>query len=138
MMELGWESSLLCLNAQDLDAAQVADAVYARVCRTDFDAPGCCLINLGSRVTSQDGRQFMVHLTASLSEVHHARAGDSLSVLSAARFDQQVTTKPHLDGGPEQCLLVLGYEPTEVSAELRIFDYAKCAIELGQTPAVFM
>ena len=45
-----------------------------------------------------------------------------------------MTTRPHRDGGPDECLLLLGYEPSSVPAELRMADYSRCAHGLGLTP----
>jgi hypothetical protein len=42
-----------------------------------------------------------------------------------ARFDQQETTKFHLDGAPEQSMLVLGYEPSRVQSRLLLADYTR-------------
>lgn len=33
---------------------------------------------------------------------------------------------------------MLGYEPTDVDSELRIFDYSKCAFDLGLSPKDFL
>jgi hypothetical protein len=57
---------------------------------------------------------------------------------SIARFDQQTTTKLHRDGGPDESFLMLGYEPSEVSSQLCIADYARCAFDLGLSSAEFL
>ena len=54
------------------------------------------------------------------------------------RFDQQVTTKPHRDGGPDESILMLGYEPTLVQSRVAMSDYSKCAHDLRVTPAEFL
>jgi len=83
-------------------------------------------------------RQLMVDLKRAMAMRHESKTGNTLIYLSAARFDQQVTTRPHLDGGPDECFLMLGYEPSDVSSELAILDYAKCAFDLGLSPTDFM
>ncbi len=83
-------------------------------------------------------RQLMVDIKRELANIHAARTDETLVYLSAARFDQQESTKPHLDGGPDECFLMLGYEPTEISSELEITDYSKCAFDLGLPPKEFM
>jgi hypothetical protein len=143
-----WSSADYCLSAiygigtRDLsaDAAQpiFSAGVYENVCRTDFDAPGFCLIDLGPDSSSQALREFMLRLKRGLAEVHRARPRRDLVFVSMGRFDQQVTTKLHRDGGPEESLLMLGYEPSEVTAEVALADYSKCAHELGLTPAEFL
>jgi hypothetical protein len=132
-----WSEADFCLSAT-ADVAEVAATVYDRVCRTDFEAPGFCLINLGKSISSQVLRRFMLALKDEVRNLHRARLGRHLIVVSAARFDQQVTTKPHRDGGPDECLLLLGYEPSRVRAELRMSDYARCAFDMALTPAEFL
>ena len=80
----------------------------------------------------------MVDLKREMAAIHESRTGSTLIYLSAARFDQQTTTKPHLDGGPDECFLMLGYEPSDVDAELEISDYSRCAFDLGISPKEFM
>ena len=80
----------------------------------------------------------MVNLKLEMSSIHLMKTGNVLHYLSAARFDQQTSTKPHLDGGPDECFLMLGYEPSAVDSELEISDYAKCAFDLGLSPKEFM
>lgn len=89
-------------------------------------------------MSSVEFRQLMVDIKCEMTAIHFSRMQDTLVYLSAARFDQQETTRPHLDGGPDECFLMLGYEPSEVSSELEIIDYCKCAYELGMTPKGFM
>src|SRR5262249_20626061 len=50
----------------------------------------------------------------------------------------QASTKPHRDGGPAECFLMLGYEPSEVRSELALCDYARCGFESGITPGEFL
>lgn len=136
-----WPETRFCLAlrcGQNPDFTHLATDVYERVCRTDFLAPGFCLLDLGGELSSTAFRQFMVSLLRALGEVHQARRGGQLAVLSAARFDQQVTTKFHRDGGPDECFLMLGYEPSAVRAELRMADYSKCAFDMGLTPSLFL
>ena len=80
----------------------------------------------------------MVDVKREMAVIHSSRADETLVYLSVSRFDQQETTKPHLDGGPDECFLMLGYEPSEISSELEITDYSKCAFDLGLSPKEFM
>ncbi len=104
----------------------------------DFSEPGFCLVDAGRSLDSVSFRRLMVDLKQAMARIHESVRGPTLSYLSAARFDQQTTTRPHLDGGPPECFLMLGYEPTEVDSELEISDYAKCAFDLGLSPQEFM
>lgn len=135
---LTWKPDSICLRPSTLDVRGIALQVYNRTCRTNFDAPGFCLVNIGDSIGSVAFRQLMVSVKREMTAIHVSRTEDTLVYLSAARFDQQESTKPHLDGGPDQCFLMLGYEPSEIPSELEITDYAKCAFELGLTPKEFM
>jgi hypothetical protein len=111
--------------------------IYDRVCRTDFNFPGYYVFNLG-KVPSEDLRARMIELKEELEKIHFKKTNKVLSYKSAARFDQQVTTKLHRDNGPEESFLILGYEPSEVESELFIADYSFCAHKLGLTPQQFL
>jgi hypothetical protein len=133
-----WDKDSICLQLSASDTVAVARQVYLRTCRTDFDMPGFCLVRVMDVEDSVSFRKRMVALQQAMLEVHQSQADDTLIYLSAARFDQQESTKPHLDGGPAECFLMLGYEPSEVRSELEIIDYAKCAFDMGISPSEFM
>lgn len=120
------------------DAATLAEAVFGRVFRVDWSEPGFAILVLPENRDSKALRAFMVALKQALSGCYAARWSDTLEYLSLGRFDQQTTTKLHLDGAPEVSLLMLGYEPTAVPSELLIADYSRCALDIGQTPAEFL
>ncbi len=129
-----WTLDEICLRGYDFDTATLAETLYTRTCRSDFDSPGFCLLHLGEVANSVAFRQLMVDLKQQMSSIHEFRTGNRLDYLSAARFDQQITTKPHLDGGPDECFLMLGYEPSAIASELYLFDYARCAFDLELSP----
>lgn len=120
------------------NAATLAPPVYEQTCRTACDQPGVSLIDLGVATDSAVLRRSMVQLTRQLAEQHRSRTGRTLVYLSAGRFDQRQTTRPHRDGGPRESLLMLGYEPTTVASTLDVLDYSHCALERGLTPDAFM
>jgi len=64
--------------------------------------------------------------------------GLRFTYLSLGRFDQQVTTRFHLDGAPPASLLMLGYEPSRVASRLFLADYSRAAFDLGISPAAFL
>jgi hypothetical protein len=131
-----WIASDFCLaTTRNVPDTQLAEMIYQKVCRTGFAAPGFCLVDLGQDVASKTLRQFMVSLKQLLQQIHQSLAHRDLAFLSAARFDQQVTTKLHRDGGPDECFLMLGYEPSPVSAEILLADYSRCAHDRGLTPS---
>ncbi len=128
----------VCLKSELPNSSQqLAREIYDRVCRTDFSAPGFCLVTVEGCSDSVLFRQLMVDLKEAMSQIH-LRTGNRLGYLSAGRFDQQVTTKFHLDGGPPECFLMLGYEPSSVESKVEIADYSRCASDLGLTPQEFL
>ncbi|WP_204138909.1 hypothetical protein [Halomicronema sp. CCY15110] len=135
---LTWPLEAICLAPSKRDVLEIALDIYDRTCRTGFDAPGFCLVNIAEAMDSGAFRQLMVDLKTAMATIHAGKTERTLIYLSAGRFDQQETTRPHLDGGPDECFLMLGYEPSEVDAQLEIFDYAKCAFDIDLTPKAFM
>ncbi len=133
-----WSTDSIYLRPSLLDVQSMAATLYDRTCRTNFDAPGFCVVNVGQAIDSVAFRQLMVALKQAMAAIHEHRTRNTLIYLSAMRFDQQETTRPHLDGGPGECLLMLGYEPSDVESELDISDYTKCAFDLGFSPKEFM
>ncbi len=119
-------------------ATELATSAYPKVFRTGFSEPGFALFNLGTTFGSQEQRQLMVELKQELSRLEHERCGRTLVYQSLGRFDQQVTTKPHRDGGPDQSILMLGYEPTSVPSRVSMSDFSRCASDMELTPAEFL
>jgi hypothetical protein len=73
-----------------------------------------------------------------LSEISVRRGGKSFAFRSMGRFNQQETTKFHLDGAPEQSMLLLGYEPSKVHSRLFLADYTRAAYDLNISPQQFL
>ncbi len=136
--EILWPTHSICIRPLSLKVPSIAANLYDRTCRTGFDAPGFCMVNVGQSIDSVAFRQLMVDLKQAMSAIHEYKTGHTLIYLSATRFDQQETTRPHLDGGPDESLLMLGYEPSKVDSELDISDYAKCAFDRDLSPKEFM
>jgi hypothetical protein len=116
----------------------VAEKVYDRAWRFDFTAPGFCLLDAGSAMDSHTLRVWMVTLKQLLSDISIRRTGRPFFFRSMARFDQKETTKFHLDGAPEQSMLMLGYEPSKIQSRLFLGDYARAAFDLGISPQQFL
>jgi hypothetical protein len=112
----------------------VAGAVADRVLRADVGRPGFALLDLGPDGTPPAFRSWLLRLASALSGESGRRFGRSLRPLSLDRFDQQATTLPHRDGGPDDSVLLLGYEPTEVLSRLVLLDYTHAALDRGLTP----
>ncbi|MFO0864687.1 MAG: hypothetical protein U0744_08565 [Gemmataceae bacterium] len=136
-----WPEVSFCLADANPSAepnASVVAEVHRLVCRSDLDMPGFCVIDLGATLSSQAFRKYQVAMFRALRAIHLADTYRDLIAISAARFDQQVTTKLHRDGGPDESLLLLGYEPTVIRSQLRVADYSRCAAKLGITAAEFL
>lgn len=116
----------------------LAESLYDRVFRRDFTQPGFALIDLGPNYNSEAQRRLMIDLKNEFSRLERRHRGRELVYQSMTRFDQQVTTKPHRDGGPDESILMLGYEPSSVESDLEMSDYSRCANDLGITPAEFL
>lgn len=126
------------LNAPDHQRLLAhAERVFDLAWRLDFTAPGFCLIEI-ARVDSHTLRAAMVALKERLSEISVGRGGKPFVYKSLGRFDQQVTTKFHLDGAPEQSMLMLGYEPSQVRSRVLLADYGRAAFEMAITPKDFL
>jgi len=116
----------------------VSGFVFDRVWRFDFTQPGFCLLDLGPDLDSPTLRALMLGLKEQLSAVSFPKTMQRFAYLSMGRFDQQETTRFHLDGAPPQSLLMLGYEPSLVASRLFLADYTRCAFDLGITPRQFL
>ena len=120
------------------DVSEDAEAVFTRVFRMDYAQPGFAVLVLPAGTGSHELRRYMTTLKARLSKMHAAQWGEGLEYLSLGRFDQQNTTRLHLDGAPERSFLMLGYEPTNVRSEFHIADFTRCAHDLGIGPSEFL
>jgi hypothetical protein len=116
----------------------IAERVFDLVWRFEFTAPGFSLLEAGPGVDSHALRSAMVDLKECLTEISVRRDGQPFAFRSMARFDQQETTKFHLDGAPEQSMLMLGYEPSQVRSRLFLAGYTRAAFDLGITPRQFL
>jgi hypothetical protein len=116
----------------------VADRAFALVWRVDFTAPGFCLLEAGAGVDSHTLRSWMVEVKERFSEMAVRCGQGPFGFRSLGRFDQQETTKFHLDGAPERSVLLLGYEPSRVRSRLTLADYSRAAFDLGLTPQEFL
>ncbi len=104
---------------------------FEDVFRTETHRPGFCLLDLGPDVNSLRLREVMVMMKKTLSRLTKDRFSQSLNYQWLGRFDQQASTKYHLDNAPNQSFLMLGYEPSEIESELYIADYVKLSQDHG-------
>lgn len=106
-------------------SSQMTEFIYQKVFRTDFSEPGFVVIDFGLSFTSEKLRECMVTLKHKLSQMHLDKFGHKLMYQWMIRFDQQETTKFHLDNAADQSFLMLGYEPTKIKSKLYFADYIK-------------
>jgi hypothetical protein len=118
--------------------SRVAESVYAQTFRSDLTAPGFSLLSFAVPISSEELRARMIELKRALSAMLFTRTGKFLVYQSMARFNQQNTTKFHVDGAPEESFLMLGYEPSEVASTLAMADYTLAAWKHGITPAALV
>jgi hypothetical protein len=126
------------LGSEPTALQQLADRMAALTFRTDVTQPGFALVNLGPDLAPTDFRRLLLDLAAALDAAHQRDFGRPLHFVSMSQFDQQVTTRAHLDGGPVESLLLLGYEPSAVESRLFLVDYTRCALDHGMTPRRFL
>jgi hypothetical protein len=118
------------------DAA--APTVFTQSFRTDLAASGFALLTFLAPPNSSTLRRAMIRLKEVLGVIFLRATGRYLVYKSMARFDQQVTTKFHLDGAPPESLLMLGYEPSAVESRLAMADYTRAAWDMGIEPVRFV
>jgi hypothetical protein len=115
----------------------LADRVAAAVFRTDLTRPGFALLDLGTTWTPPGFRALLIALCAALDR-SYGRPDRRLTLVSLNRTDQQFSTEAHLDGGPDESILMLGYEPSEVISRILLLDYTRAAADRGLTPQEFL
>lgn len=115
-----------------------AENVFDLAWRTDFNRGGFAVLTAATEIDSRDLRSCMLALRRRLNEIGEERGFGRFGIRSLGRFDQQETTKFHLDGAPERSLLVLGYEPSRVESRLFLADFARAAFDLQITPRQFL
>lgn len=116
----------------------LAERMFPRVFRTHFQEPGFGLVSLEWAISSRDLRRFLIDLKQDLSRCYQQATGRFLAYRSLSRFDQQATTRFHLDGAPDESYLMLGYEPSEVACDVWAADYALAAYERGIAPTAYL
>jgi hypothetical protein len=115
-----------------------AERVFDLVWRFDFTVSGFAALAIAPGLDSHTLRSWMVALKVRLSEIAVRCGRHPFQFRSMARFDQQETTKFHLDGAPDESMLILGYEPSRVVSRLFLADYTHAAADLGIAPQQFL
>jgi hypothetical protein len=114
------------------------DATASRVFRTDLSQPGFAIPDLGDDLTPIQFRSMLIGFAAALDHAYDRRFSRRLLLRSMGRFDQKVSAEAHLDGAPDESILMLGYEPSEITSRLFLIDYTRCAFDRGLQPREFL
>jgi hypothetical protein len=118
---------------------RVLGELARRVFRTDLTEPGFAhLVPENAPPTAADFRRLLVELGRRLGKRYQKDFGRPLHLFSLGSFDQQVATEMHRDGGPDESILILGYEPTTVASRLFVVDSTRAALEHGLATAEFL
>jgi hypothetical protein len=130
---------MLELEQTSIPLAHLADLLAADVFRTDTSRPGFASYDFGSNLSPRAFRAMLVELAEALDAIYRRDfPGRRLLLRSIGRFSQVNSTEAHLDGAPDESILLLGYEPSEVERRLRIYDYVRCAADRGMSPREFL
>ncbi|HZL35850.1 MAG TPA: hypothetical protein VFC78_11110 [Tepidisphaeraceae bacterium] len=106
--------------------------------RKNVSGTGFALVDLGPNVDLLQFRSILIGFAAALDEIYQRSFSRRLVLRSMGRFDQHKSTEAHLDGAPDESIIMLGYEPTDVPSRLFVLDYTKCAVERGLDPKTFL
>src|SRR5262245_31508037 len=131
-IEPGIQARRRAMRLDRRDVGRVADDVF----RTVLDRPGFAHLDLGPDEPVGGFRRWLVGLARALGDEYRRRFGRGLELTSLGWFDQQASTEAHRDGGPDESVLVLGYEPTSVASRLWLSDHPPAARHRALTPAV--
>lgn len=123
------------MDIQKIDLKSIVQHCINHVFRTTTDKDGFVLLDFGSQIDSFQLRAIMVDLKVGLSQYTKAQFNKTLSYQWLGRFDQQVSTKYHLDNAGDQSFLMLGYEPSEIESELFLADYVQFSQNNDTNPA---
>lgn len=113
-------------------------ALFGRVWRTDTHEPGWAVLVPAAPVDSITLRREMVRVLTALSAEAERAGQPPFAVERLGRFDQQVSTRFHRDGGPAGSLLLLGYEPSQVASRFFVADAARAAEAAGMWVNAFL
>lgn len=113
-------------------------ALFSRVWRTTLHEPGWAVLVPVVSVDSIALRRGMVRVLTALSAEAERVGQPPFVVERLGRFDQQVSTRFHRDGGPAGSLLLLGYEPSRVTSRFFVADAARAAEAAGMGVNAFL
>ena len=113
-------------------------SLFRRVWRTALHEPGWAVLVPVVPVDSFTLRREMVRVMDALSAEAERCGLPPFVIERVGRFDQQVSTRFHRDGGPAGSLLLLGYEPSRVASQFFVADAARAAESAGMGVNAFL
>ena len=114
----------------------LATKSFNSVFRTKKEAPGFVHLKFHKEdFTPFQFRGFMIGLKKELSQLTLSAFQQKLESHWLVRFDQQENTPFHVDNAATHSILLLGYEPSEVSSELLLADYHTYAHQTFDKPS---
>lgn len=119
----------------DINIKEISKYCFNNVFRTSIEKPGFVHLDFGTQIDSYKLRAIMIGLKKELSKFTTENFKKDLKYQWLGRFDQQVSTKYHLDNAGDQSFLMLGYEPSEIESELFLADYVKFSQDYNIEPS---
>ena len=113
-------------------------ATMTRVLRNDYTQPGVALLDGGTTGESRTFREFLSKFVHAMDTKFQQQHNKKLWITSAVHLNQTISTPAHVDIGPAESVLVLGYEPTPVPSRFRVVDYIRYAESIGQPVHAFL
>lgn len=125
------------LLVQEAKMDTIIAVCYEKVFRIKCNQPGFMVLDFGKQFSSELLRQKMVEIKNKLNSLVQENFNKELHYQWLGRFDQQTTTKLHIDNAPHESFLMLGYEPTVIQSELYFADFAKFCQDQKITETIF-
>lgn len=119
----------------ETETGRLAERMARHVIRTSPTRAGFAAADLGVDLTPQQFRSILVGSAGGLDRVYRRDFSRRLVPWWLGRFDQRASAEAHRDGGPDESILLLGYEPTAVDSRLFLIDSTKHAADHGADPA---
>lgn len=117
---------------------ELVQSVMTRVLRNDFTQPGVALLDGGTTGEPRAFREFLWKLVQGMDAQFQKQHNKKLWMVSAVHMNQKYSTQAHIDAGPAEGLLILGYEPTAVKSQICVTDYIQYAQSIGQPVPTFL
>ncbi|MCB9659252.1 MAG: hypothetical protein R3B40_14440 [Polyangiales bacterium] len=112
-------------------------SLHGAILRRDERQPGWATIDLGPHAGARALREAQHRLARGLDREERRLRGRGLIPTALTFFDQGETTPFHVDGGPDESVLLLGYEPSARTSRLRVVDLPHAAAE-AQSIAAYL